>query len=116
VRRALTGVGSGEVGVLAAAGIELARSITLTIDADLPVYFCDPQTPWLAGSNENTNSLLRQYFPKGTSLAGHTAEDLAVVAAGLNARPRKTHDYRTPAEVLGTLLAAEQSAGASTAS
>jgi IS30 family transposase len=70
----------------------------------LPVYFCDPQSPWQRGTNENTNGLLRQYFPRGTDLHRHSAEDLAAVANALNSRPRKTLGWRTPAELLNTYL------------
>ncbi|MFI8759020.1 IS30 family transposase, partial [Streptomyces sp. NPDC058319] len=72
---------------------------------DMPVYFCDPGSPWQRGSNENTNGLLRRYFPKGTDLAAHTPQDLAAVAAELNSRPRKTLGWETPAERLAKLLA-----------
>jgi IS30 family transposase len=81
-------------------GAEMAQHAQLRIDTGLPVYFCDPQSPWQRGTNENTNGLLRQYFPKGTDLARHSAEDLAAVAAALNTRPRKTLGWRTPAQVL----------------
>jgi transposase, IS30 family len=85
-------------------GAEMAQHAQLRINAGLPVYFCDPQSPWQRGTNENTNGLLRQYFPKGTDLARHTAGDLAAVAATLNSRPRKTLDWRTPAEALDEYL------------
>src|SRR4051794_6323610 len=81
-------------------GAEMAQHAQLRIDTGLEVYFCDPQSPWQRATNENTNGLLRQYFPKGTNLGRHRAGDLAAVAAALNTRPRKTLDWRTPAEVL----------------
>jgi len=87
-------------------GAELAQHTQLRIQTGLPVYFCDPRSPWQRGTNENTNGLLRQYFPKGTDLTRHSAEDLAAVAATLNSRPRKTLGWRTPAEVLDEHLAA----------
>jgi IS30 family transposase len=86
-------------------GAEMAQHDRLRIDTGLEVYFCDPQSPWQRGTNENTNGLLRQYFPRGTDLARHSAEDLAAVAAALNTRPRKTLGWRTPAEVLDEHLA-----------
>jgi IS30 family transposase len=85
-------------------GAEMAQHAQLRIDTGLQVYFCDPQSPWQRGSNENTNGLLRQYFPRGTDLARHSADDLAAVAAALNTRPRKTLGWRTPAEVLDEYL------------
>ena len=87
-------------------GTEMAQHAQLRIQAGLPVYFCDPHSPWQRGTNENTNGLLRQYFPKGTDLSRHGAEDLAAVAATLNGRPRKTLGWRTPAEALDEYLAA----------
>ena len=76
----------------------------ISIAADIAIYFCDPHSPWQRGSNENTNGLLRQYFPKGTDLSVHSAEYLAEVAAELNNRPRKRYGFDTPAEVLNRLL------------
>jgi IS30 family transposase len=87
-------------------GAEMAQHPQLRTDTGLQVYFCDPQSPWQRGTNENTNGLLRQYFPRGTDLARHDAEDLAAVAAALNSRPRKTLGWRTPAEILNEHLAA----------
>ena len=77
-------------------GIELSEHLRLTFDADLPVFFCDPHSPWQRGTNENTNGLLRQYFPKGTDLSVHGPEDLAQVAAALNGRPRKDTRLEDP--------------------
>ena len=87
-------------------GAEMAQHAQLRIDTGLEVYFCDPQSPWQRGTNENTNGLLRQYFPKGTDLARHSPDDLAAVASALNARPRKMFGWQTPAEVLNEHLAA----------
>ena len=83
----------------------MAQHARLRINTGLKVYFYDPQSPWQRGTNENTNGLLRQYFPRGTDLARHSADDLAAVAAALNTRPRKTLGWRTPAEVLDEPLA-----------
>jgi IS30 family transposase len=82
----------------------MAQHACLRIDAGVQVYFCDPHSPWQRGTNENTNGLLRQYFPKGTDLALYNAEEIAAVAATLNARPRKTLAWKTPAEALDRLL------------
>jgi transposase, IS30 family len=85
-------------------GAEMARHHEFAIATGIPVYFCDPGTPWMRGSNENTNGLLRQYFPKGTYLAVHTPEHLAAVAAELNGRPRETLGWDSPAQRLALLL------------
>jgi IS30 family transposase len=85
-------------------GSEMAGHRAFTIATDIPVFFCDPASPWQRGSNENTNGLLRQYFPKGTELAIHDREHLDAVAAELNGRPRKTLGWKTPAERLAKLL------------
>ena len=87
-------------------GAEMAQHARLRIDAGVQVYFCDPQSPWQRGTNENTNGLLRQYFPRGTDLARHGAEELEAVAAALNGRPRKTLGWKTPAEALAEYLTA----------
>jgi len=89
-------------------GAEMAEHAQLRIDAGLAVYFCDPRSPWQRGTNENTNGLLRQYFPKGTDLSAHRPADLAAVALALNTRPRKTLSWRTPAEALNDLLRSKQ--------
>jgi IS30 family transposase len=81
-------------------GAEMAQHESLRIDTGLRVYFCDPQSPWQRGTNENTNGLLRQYFPKGTDLSTHSADDLEAVAIAQNTRPRKSLNWRTPAEAL----------------
>jgi transposase, IS30 family len=85
-------------------GFEMARHAKISLALDMPIYFCDPHSPRQRGSNENTNGLLRQYFPKATELSTHTAEHLDFVAAELNGRPRMTLNWHTPAEALNQLL------------
>jgi IS30 family transposase len=76
----------------------------VSVAADVDIYFCDPHAPWQRGTNENTNGLLRQYFPKGTDLSVHTAADLNAVADELNDRPRKRLGFRKPIEQIGPLM------------
>ena len=95
-------------------GAEMTEHPRLRVETELQVYFCDPHSPWQRGTNENTNGLLRQYFPKGTDLSAHSADDLAAVAATLNARARKTLGWRTPAEALETVMRSAQTRVATT--
>ena len=85
-------------------GKELSAHHEFSIDTGIPVYFCDPHSPWQRGSNENTNGLLRQYMPKGSDLSQHSAKDLAGFQRSLNNRPRKTLGYMKPSERLAELL------------
>ena len=85
-------------------GMELAQHKKFTVATDVQVYFCYPQSPWQRGTNENTNGLLRQYFPKGTSLAGYSQGDLNRIALQLNQRPRKTLGFMTPADKLNASI------------
>jgi IS30 family transposase len=86
-------------------GLEMAKHKNFTVATKVKVYFCDPQSPWQRGSNENTNGLLRQYFPKRTDLSGYTQSELDKVALRLNQRPRKTLGFETPASRLRASVA-----------
>jgi IS30 family transposase len=93
-------------------GREMKEHVRFTIDTGLQVFFCDPASPWQRGSNENTNGLLRQYFPSGKTVAHHSQEHLDMVAAQLNGRPRETLGWKSPAKKLAQFLAESSAAGA----
>lgn len=95
-------------------GAEMAQHAQLRIDAGVAVHFCDPHNLWQRGTNENTHGLLRQYFPKGTDLSLHSADDLAALAPAMNVRPRKTLGWRTPAETFDALLRSDHTGAATT--
>lgn len=97
-------------------GAEMSQHAQLAIDTGLKVYFCDPRSPWQRGTNENTNGLLRQYFPKGTDLGVHRPSELQAVALALNTRPRKTLGWRTPAEAINELLLSQLRSSVATTS
>jgi IS30 family transposase len=86
-------------------GAEMTNHRSITVATSVPIYFCDPHSPWQRGSNENTNGLLRQYMPKGTDLSKHSREDLMRIQSSLNGRPRETLGYRMPVEKLAELVA-----------
>jgi len=96
-------------------GKEMASHVRFTDETGVPVYFCDPRSPWQRGSNENTNGLLREYFPKGTDLAGYSTAYVAQVAEQLNNRPRKRLGFRTPNEVMHDILTKDQQTPVATA-
>ncbi len=95
-------------------GKELSAHAAFSVETNIPVYFADPKSPWQRGTNENTNGLLRQYFPKGTDLSRWDAEEIEAVAATINSRPRKILGWRTPAEALDKHLRSLQQAGVAT--
>ena len=95
-------------------GAEMAQHAQLRIETGLAIYFCDPRSPWQRGTNENTNGLLRQYFPKGTDMSRYCERELDAVAAALNGRPRKTLEWKTPTEALNGLLSGAQATGVAT--
>jgi IS30 family transposase len=95
-------------------GTEMAQHAKLRIDSGLAIYFCDPRSPWQRGTNENTNGLLRQYFPKGTDMSRYSANEINAVALTLSTRPRKTLGWRTPTEALNEHRLSIQQAGVAT--
>jgi IS30 family transposase len=95
-------------------GTEMAKHAELSAQTGLSVFFCDPHSPWQRGTNENTNGLLRQYFPKGTDLSRYNPREIATVAYTLNTRPRKSLDWRTPVETLNDMLYSPHYAGVAT--
>ena len=95
-------------------GAEMAQHAQLRLETGLEIYFCDPRSPWQRGTNENTNGLLRQYFPKGTDMSRYGERELDAVATTLNGRPRKTLGWKTPAEALNALLSKVQLTGVAT--
>ena len=95
-------------------GAEMTHHARLRVDTGVAVYFCDPHSPWQRGTNENTNGLLRQYFPKGTDISRYAPRDLGAVAHALNTRPRKTLDWKTPDEVLNDVLQYRHGIGVAT--
>ncbi len=97
-------------------GKELSAHAAFRVETGIPVFFADPHSPWQRGTNENTNGLLRQYFPKGTDLSRWSAQEIQAVATSLNHRPRKTLAWRTPAEALEEHLQSLQQVGVATTS
>jgi IS30 family transposase len=95
-------------------GKELSAHARFTVETGVPVFFADPHSPWQRSTNENTNGLLRQYFPKGTDLSRWSAEEINAVAHALNSRPRKTLGWKTPAEALDEHLRSLQQLGVAT--